>query len=108
VNLARLGRFMIGLGSVGIVRLIPEVIGALSAHLSFDALYFSIAGMDVVLAAATILAGVGFCRGRRWAAAVAMLVPGPVLATSIGLGLILFQDLRELSSRPRGAAKKKS
>jgi hypothetical protein len=95
VDLARLGGFLIALGAIGFVRLLPEMVVALKD--SWKAVYWLIAGIDVVISILSILAGRGLRKRSAWAPKVTSWVAGLMLTTSVGLGwLILDEVLKHL------------
>src|SRR5688572_24768435 len=80
-----LGKVMVALGLVGLVRLLPEIlqIGRTSQY------YAMLVTADAVLAVLTGAAGEGLWKGKPWAPRLALRTGGVLLATSLGLGLLM-------------------
>jgi hypothetical protein len=88
--LPRLGKLLLALGGIGLIRLAPEVLQA--QHVSRD--FALILTVDAVLAFATAAAGEGLWHGKAWAARLSMRTAGVVLATSIGMGILVVNSLQ--------------
>jgi hypothetical protein len=89
MNLARVGRCIVALGIIGIVRVIPEMLQLSRTR----PLYWMVAILDVAFAVLMILAGEGLRREKDWGSRWAPRVAGLVLGTSLGWGVLLTSDI---------------
>ena len=85
-----LGKLLLALGVLGLIRLAPEVLQA--DRVSRD--FALILTVDAVLALATAAAGEGLWRGKAWAPRLSMRTAGIVLATSIAMGILVVTTLQ--------------
>ena len=89
--LPRLGKFLLALGVIGLIRLIPEVL-QISKVFHIHAMFFTI---DAVLALMTAAAGEGLRHGKGWAPKLAMRAAGVMLSTSVGMMVFIVHWLTE-------------
>lgn len=83
----RLGKLLLALGVIGLIRLLPEILQL--SRISHD--FALIVTMDAVLAFATAAAGEGLWHGKKWAPKLALRTAGVVLATSIGMVVLMVR-----------------
>jgi hypothetical protein len=82
MNASSLGAFMIGLGTIGILRLIPEIYRTAPA----GARYWVIVGTDLALAFSLVAAGQGLRKKASWAPNLTSAVAGVAMITSLAMG----------------------
>jgi hypothetical protein len=87
--LPRLGKFLLALGGIGLIRLIPEMlqIG------KYGQVYAALVTFDAGLALLTGAAGEGVWHGKSWARKLVTRTGGVALATSIGNSAFLVHRL---------------
>ena len=88
-HFARVSVLLIGMGVLGAVRLLSELLQVSDAKF----IYWIVLAVDAGLATAMILAGVGLRQGDSRATPLALLAGGAVLASSIGWGAILAHEV---------------
>jgi len=87
--LPRLGKFVLALGIIGLVRMLPEALQASR----FQRVYAVVMTVDAILAIATGVAGDGLMQGKPWAPKLALRTAGVVLSTSVGLGMFIVRTV---------------
>ena len=85
-----LGKLLLALGVIGLIRLLPEILQSVRVTRDFAL----ITTVDAVLAMATAAAGEGIWHGKAWAPRLAMRTAGVVLATSIAMGFLVVNTLQ--------------
>jgi hypothetical protein len=85
--LPRLGKLLLALGAIGLIRLLPEVLQLSRITRAFALIVTT----DAVLAFATAAVGEGVWRGKKWAPKLAMRTAGVVLGTSIGMVALMVR-----------------
>ena len=87
VALPRLGKFVLALGIIGLIRLLPEIYETGR----IQRIYALLVTVDAILGVATGVAGEGLMRGKPWAPKLAISTAGVVLSTSLGLGFLIVR-----------------
>jgi hypothetical protein len=88
-SLPRLGKLILALGIIGLLRLLPEALQASRIH----RIYALVLTVDAVLAMGTAVAGEGLIRGKPWAPKLALRMAGVLLSTSVGLGAFIARTI---------------
>lgn len=89
-RLARLGKFLLVLGFLGLLRLLPEIFGMGTGH---GTVYAFLVTLDAVLALLTGASGEGLWKGKDWAPKLALQAGGTILPISIGWGIPLVRQV---------------
>jgi hypothetical protein len=89
VDRARLGTFILALGSIDIVRLIPEAV----RNLPIGTTHLIVLGLDLLLGVGMIAAGQALRRGKTWATSAGMGMAGAVTANSVAWSIVVVPFL---------------